>query len=283
LGANITYAYILKENEHELEKIYPEIESLCQKEKIPYCISRTIKDEKDRVTKLKPDLLLVSGWRTIIPIEILSIPKYGAIAFHESLLPKYRGFAPVNWAVINGEKYTGVSLFYLSEGVDNGDVIAQEKIHIGINDTAYEVYQKTIELSAKMLKRYYSGIISGKSKRIKQNEAKAAYVCARTPEDGRIDWRLSNLQIHNLVRGLSYPYPGAFCFFKDEKIIIQKTVIPKQRTWIGTTPGRIVGIFQNQGVEVLTGNGSIIIEEIEVKQKSINAAKYFNSIKDTLI
>lgn len=283
LGADIVWAYILKEDEHEKEKFSWDIKDFCKKKKIGYKLAKTVKGEKKRIRGLKPDLIVVCGWRTIIPEAILKIPKSGCIAFHESLLPKYRGFAPINWAVINGEKYSGVTMFYLDSGIDSGNIIDQEKIAIGPNETAFEIYQKTIDISLSLLNKHYQAIISGKVEGVRQNESEATYLCARTPEDGRINWLDSAVNIHNLVRGLSHPFPGAFCFYKDKKIIIQKSKIPKQIKWDGSIPGRIVYIKPNIGVEILTGDGSILITAVEVDKKMYNPADYFKSIKDRLV
>jgi methionyl-tRNA formyltransferase len=197
-------------------------------------------------------------------------------------LPKYRGFAPVNWVVINGETETGVTLFYLSEEVDSGDIIAQKKIKIGKNDTAHEVYKKAAELSILLLKKYHDLILEGRAPRKKQNHKKATYGCPRTPEDSKINWQNSNESIHNLIRGLSYPYPGAFCYYKKKKIIIQKSSIPTQKRWIGNVPGRIIRVVPEGFIEVLCGVGSIVIEEIEVGGRRIKPAEKCKSIKEEL-
>ncbi|MBI2599915.1 methionyl-tRNA formyltransferase [Candidatus Daviesbacteria bacterium] len=283
LKAKILASYILQEDDHELEKISLEMEEFCKRFKIPYKLSKTVKGQKERILQLEPDLVIVSGWRTIIPADIISLPKYGCIAFHESLLPKYRGFAPINWAVINGEKYSGVTLFYLDSGIDSGDIIDQIKIPIGTEETAYDIYNKTIEASMLLLRKCYLPIIQGKAPRRKQDHSKATYLCARTPENGKIDWSLSTANIHNLIRGLSHPFPGAYCFLKEKKILIQRSEIPKQVKWDGSIPGRIASIVQGKGVEVLTGDGSILITSIEIDKKIYNPVDYFKSIKDRLV
>lgn len=281
LGADIVWAYILKEDEHEKEQFSQDIERFCKESKISYTLTRTVKEEERQIKVLKPDLIVVSGWRTMIPDKILKLPKYGSVAFHESLLPKYRGFAPINWAVINGERYSGVTLFYLDSGVDSGDIIDQIRISISGTDSAFDIYKKTIAAQVALLKKYYPLLIRGKAPKKKQDILKASYACARTPEDGRIDWSLSAKAIYNLIRGLSDPYPGAFCFYKGRKIIIQKAILEKKK-WVGVVPGRIVSILPGEGVEVLTGNGSIFIKDIVVGSKEMNAGDYFDSIRATL-
>src|SRR3989344_3119510 len=282
LDANVVHAYILKEDDHEPDKFSPQIMALSEKHKIPFALTKSIKNEFETINALKPDLIVVYQWRSLIPNSILNVPKFGCICVHEALLPKYRGFAPVNWVVINGEPTTGVTLFYLNEGIDSGDIIAQRKIKIGKDETAYEVYQKAVDISISLLKEYHDDILQGKAPRVKQHETRATYGCPRTPEDGKVNWGSGNVSIHNLVRGLSYPYPGAFCYYKGEKIIIQKSSILAQKKWVGNVPGRIMGRFPNGSVEVLCGAGSIHISEIEVGGERLQPVDLWKSIKEKL-
>ncbi len=279
MKANVVQAYVLKEDDHEYEKFYPIIEEFCKNNNIPYILTKSVKERIGEVILLKPDLIIVSGWRTIIPKEIVEYPKYGCVTFHESLLPKYRGFAPINWAVINGEKKTGVTMFYLDKGVDTGDIIAQKEILIGENDTAYAIYKNSIKISTDLLIKYHSLLLSGKVSRKKQNEKRATYACSRTPDDGRIDFTMTTREVHNVIRGSSYPYPGAFCFHKGTRIVIQKATIPSQKKWSGSIPGRITMITP-MGIEVLTGDGSIKITEVTIEGRSLNPSEYFKSVKE---
>ncbi len=284
LKENVVHIFCMKEDEHEREKFYKNIQLLAKKEKIPFTLTNSIKkDSVDILKKIEPDLLIVMGWRTIIPMEVINLPKLGAIAVHESLLPKYRGFAPINWVVINGEKQTGVTIFFLKDGIDTGDIIDQKVIPISKDNTAYEIYKKTKKSSIDLLLKNLGKLKSGKVIRKKQNQRKATYTCARTPEDGKIDWNKSPQVIHNLIRGLSDPYPGAFTFFKGEKIIIQKSSLPKKSfKYIGRIPGRIIELGK-ESVKVLTGDGILEIWEIERSNgKKMKAREFFNSIKGTL-
>lgn len=280
LKANLVYAYVLEEDEHEPDKFSPQIIALCKKNKIPFLLTKSIKKEYDNIKQLDPDLMIVYQWRSLIPKNILEIPKRGCICVHEALLPKYRGFAPVNWVVINGEEETGVTLFYLNEDTDSGDIIAQRAIKISKNDTAHDIYKKAAELSVLLLKEHHDDILSGKAPRKKQDDAKATYGCPRTPEDGRINWEKSNEAAHNLIRGLSYPYPGAYCIYKGEKVVIQKSSLPSSKKWVGNIPGRIVERLPNGCVEVLCGTGSILIEEIEVNGSKIKPSEMWKSVRD---
>lgn len=278
-------AFIMKEDDHEIEKFSEDISRLLTNRSIPYLITKSAKGEKyyDFIKKLQPSLIIVMGWRTLIPKEIIKIAPLGSVAIHESLLPKYRGFAPINWAVINGEKGTGVSLFFLSDGMDDGDIIAQKTILISPQDTAQDVYIKTSAVSIELLQKFLPLLKKGEAPRKKQSEKQASYTCARIPEDGLIDWTDLTGNIYNLIRGLSYPYPGAFTYHNGEKLIISRASIPIQRKFVGRIPGRIVSIIKGEGVEVLTGNGVILIKEIIQNGKNkINPVEVITSIKATL-
>lgn len=282
ISANVAYCFILKEDPHETERFSPNIEELCRKNNIPYTVCRSLRGKTAVILELQPELIIVAGWRTIIPEEILRIPRRGAVAFHESLLPRYRGFAPINWAVINGEKVTGVTLFYLDGKIDNGDIIGQERIPIRTAETSGDIYEKTIGASVRLLKKYHRNIIRGVAVRKPQDESAATYTCARIPEDGRIDWNKTTTEILNLIRGLSHPFPGAFSYMEGKKIIIQKTKPGTGKKYVGRIPGRIVSVNQ-EGAEVLTGDGSILVTEIQVKNKrKMSPEHIITSIKTTL-
>lgn len=280
---HVVHAYILNEDEHEIEKFSSRIAELCQENNISATFAKSVKKNKDAIQKLNPDLIVVAGWRTIIPKEIVSIPMLGCIAFHESLLPKYRGFAPINWAIINGEKNTGVTLFYLDEKIDHGDIIGQKEISIEIQDTAYNVYNKSIEASVSLITTHLPSILARKVQTRAQNDAEASYACTRTPEDGKIDWSKSADTIFNLIRGLSYPYSGAFCFYRGKKIIIEQAKLVHEKKWIGSIPGRIGTIYADNNVEICTGGDrSLLITAIRVDGDVVSPGSFITSPKDTL-
>lgn len=286
IGINIGAIFCMKEDEHEYEKYYTKIEKFANKKKIPIKITNSVKSEEDikLIQKLKPTLILVMGWRTLIPQEILDIPQKGAVAVHESLLPKYRGFSPINWAIINGEEVIGVTLFYMAEGMDAGDIVGQELISIGPNETAYEVYQKTKKASINLTLQYIKSLMNGTAMRIPQNEHEATFTCPRIPDDGLIDWKLSAREIHNFIRALSFPYPGAFTTFEGRRLYIQKASLPLNHcTFIGSIPGRIVA-RGNGWVEILVGDRGIlrILKVQEEGGEIIDASVLIKSIRTTL-
>ncbi|MCI0682552.1 MAG: methionyl-tRNA formyltransferase [Gemmataceae bacterium] len=275
--------YCLREDDHEMEKYAPAIAGFCEQHGIPCRLRRKLEaaDEAE-IADLKPDLLVVMGWRTMISDRVISAPRHGAVGVHESLLPAYRGFAPVNWVVINGETRTGVSLFYMtSTGVDNGDIIDQAVVPIGELDTAGQVYARTSQASVRLLDERLNELLTGTAPRRAQDEAKATYTCARIPDDGLIDWRSDTQTIHNLVRGLAHPYPGAFSWYGGKRCRIWSgRPVESPRMYVGRIPGRIVGIASGRGVEVLTGDGMYLIQSASEDGKPPAAAEsLFRSVK----
>ncbi len=278
--------YCLQEDEHEIEKHSPEIIRFCEQHAIPCQPRRRLQkeDESDIVT-LAPDLVVVMGWRTLVGDRVLSASRDGAVGLHESLLPAYRGFAPVNWAVINGEAETGVSLFYLtSTGVDNGDIVGQIAIPIAEDETAYDVYRRTSRASVELLNAHLDALLKGVAPRTPQDERAATYTCARTPEDGLIDWSRGTRAIHNLVRGLAHPYPGALSYYagKPYRIWSGGPVQPT-RVYVGRIPGRIVASSPGRGVDVLTGDGTYrVLTAGEDGHSPVPAETLFRSVRMSL-
>lgn len=172
-----------------------------------------------KIKKMNPDFIFSFYYRDMVGKDILGIPAKGCINLHGSLLPKYRGRCPLNWAVINGEKETGVTLHYMTAKPDNGDILAQEKFAIGANDTAKDVHMNATRAAAKLLKAALPKLRKGTLKAVKQDEKKATYFGGRKPEDGAIDWGKTASEVRNLVRGVTRPYPGAFSFLGEKKYI----------------------------------------------------------------
>jgi methionyl-tRNA formyltransferase len=180
-------------------------------------------DTVDRIRALQPDFLFSFYYRNMLKPPLLAVPKRGALNMHGSLLPKYRGRVPVNWAVINGETETGATLHYMTEKPDAGDIVDQQAVPILPDDTAADVFHKVTAAAANVLDRSMSALIAGTAPRIPQNLAVGSYFGGRKPDDGRIDWRLRAAQVHNLVRGVAPPYPGAFTTIGGRTLRILRT------------------------------------------------------------
>ncbi len=212
---------------------------------------------------INPDVIFVIGWTRLICKEVLEIPRLGCIGMHASLLPKYRGRAPVNWALINGEKETGNSVMLLNEGVDTGKIVAQKAIKITLADTCQTLYHKVAAAGRAMLREILPQLEKGCLPQIEQNEGEATEMPKRRPQDGIIDWQKNAMQLFNWVRALTHPYPGAFTFLRGQKLYIWEARIahyPQMDKhidkWQHLAPGTVMSI--NDGVAVLTGQNELL-------------------------
>lgn len=180
----------------------------------------------ETIKQTAPDVIIQCGWQRLICKEILEIPRFGAIGFHSSLLPRYRGRAPVNWAIIMGEKETGITMFYMTPEADTGDIIAQKSFPILFSDDCRTVYEKSAQAGADLIKTYLPRIEKGTVDIIHNESGSYPHYPKRTPADGLIDFNRSSLDIYNFVRALTKPYPGAFYHAEDgRKIIVWKIEI----------------------------------------------------------
>lgn len=201
----------------------------------------------DRVRRASPDLLFSFYYRGILPRELFAIPRTGAYNVHGSLLPRYRGRAPVNWAVLKGETRTGATLHVMTSRADAGDIVDQEAVEIGPDDTAHEVQARVTEAAVRVLSRRLAQLESGTAPRRAQDESLATKFGRRTAEDGRIDWTQSAKQVHDLVRAVTHPYPGAF------------TDLFGAKTWIWRTRAPHLGAHDNFPGQVRVEDGRLYV------------------------
>lgn len=230
------------------------------------------------------DLMLVACWRYRIPPSIYQRPRRGTFVFHDSLLPRYRGFAPTVWAIINGEAETGATLFRIAEGVDTGDIVAQERVPIGPDETIDQVMARVTEAYLRLLASNLQPLLDGTARATPQDPAQATYTCKRLPEDNRIDWARSTAQIHNLIRATTRPYPGAFTFLAGRKLTIwsARPVVPAVR-YVGAVPGRVVEILPGQGSMVLTGDGQLLVRRVQLDgEPETEATQVLRRLSQTL-
>ena len=214
---NISYSDIKVKNSN-----FADIKLIAKKNSIPHfevdsVLGKKISDYSLEIKKLKPDVILVLGWYYMVPKVIRDIPKHGAWGIHASLLPKYAGGAPLVWSIIQGEKETGVTLFRMDSGVDDGDIIAQKSFPILENDTIKEVYEKAGALSINILDKTLN---SSDIQFIPQDKNKIELYPQRSPKDGLIDWSWDVKRIKNFIRAQTKPYPGAYTILNNKKITI---------------------------------------------------------------
>ena len=230
---------------------------------------KKIKDEKiiEKIKEINPDLIVVVAYGKILPKEIIDIPKYGIINVHSSLLPKYRGASPIHSAILNGDTKSGVSIMYIEEGLDSGDVILQESCDILENDTLGTLHDKLKDLGAIGLEKALKLIETGKVEATKQDESLATFVKPITKEQAKINWNNTKEVIFNQVRGLN-PFPAAHTFNeKDENIKIYKTE-KLDKEYEGQN-GQIVDIINKKGPVVKVKNGALVLLEVKFQGKKL--------------
>lgn len=216
------------EDDPKEEHWFPSAAKLAEKKGIPvYRPSRLGDEEYALVKSLAPDALFSFYYRSMIPERFLALPPKGAFNIHGSLLPKFRGRACVNWAILKGETETGATLHFMTKRADAGDIVDRQAVPIIFTDTALEISRKVAEAARLVLRRNLPSIAEGKPARTPQKEEEATLFGRRTPEDGRIDWRQSALEIYNLVRAVTHPFPGAFTTLKGRKFFLWK-VLPEE-------------------------------------------------------
>lgn len=249
---------------------------------IPVMQSQNAREQEiiRRINELDVDLIVSSNWRRRIDSTILKSAKLGAINVHRALLPKYGGVSPINWAIINGETETGVTVHFMDESLDLGDIILQEKFPIAFTDTASDVFFKTNELIADMIPKAIGKISSKADSFIKQDKNLATFFHKRSDKDNQINWSKSNVDIYNLVRAQNDPFPNAYTFFKHKRLKIKKTSIP-DLCYKGT-PSRVFARVSD-GVIVLCGesdkssNQGITVHVVQEEDNPpIAANKYFD-------
>ena len=222
---------------------------------------KNIKYEAPHIKKLKPDVIFVLGLSQIIPEQVLEIPTIGCIGSHPALLPQNRGRHPIVWAIANGLKRSGITLFWIDRGVDSGDIWDQRGFDINESDVAASIYEKIEMLSLEMLKENIPNLEKGNIHRHKQYSEKANYWRKRTHKDGEIDWRMSCKRIFDLVRALSAPYIGAHCIYKKKETKIWEVEFILDEDvdeYSNIEPGKVMSIESNHLI-IKTGDGLVKI------------------------
>lgn len=212
---------------------------------------------------LEPDFVFSCYYRRMLKKPFLDLPRRGALNLHGSLLPRYRGRCPVNWVIIEGETETGVTLHYMEEKPDRGDIVAQKRVPISLDDTAFTLYSKMTAAAGELVRETYPLLRAGTAPRIPQDHRQASYFGGRRPEDGRIDWRQSARQIYNLVRAVTHPYPGAFTTYQGKKLFIWQGTIWDELPPPEARPGEIIHCLPGAGVLIATGQGGFLLQQLQ--------------------
>jgi len=267
-GADIRLIFTHEDSPSE-EIWFKSVRELAEHYGIPYVTTDiNLPENRERVREIAPDFLLSFYYRNMIKPQVLELARRGALNLHGSWLPRYRGRVPVNWAVINGETETGATLHYMVEKPDAGDIVDREKVAIEFTDTALDVFTKVTEAAVAVIGRAWPLLVAGTAPRIPMDLTAGNYCGGRKPEDGRIDWTRSAVQIYNLIRGVTHPYPGAFTFLEGKKVNVWQA-------WPvdgSAEPGRIVS---TSPLLVGTGAGLLEIRSLQVEGEDEVATEDF--------
>lgn len=232
---------------------------------------------------LNPDFIIVVAYGQILPKEVINIPKYACINLHASLLPKYRGAAPINWAIINGEEITGNTTMLMDVGLDTGDMLLKQEVKITKNMTAGELHDALMEQGANLLVETINGVADDIIKPEKQDDSKSCYASMLNKDMAQIDWKLSSVEIYNLIRGLN-PWPVAYTNYNDLTMKIYKSQYLIED--IDKEPGTILNADET-GMLIACGSGKLLVEEVQFPGKKVlKVAEYIrgNTIeKDTIL
>ena len=218
-----------------------------------------------QLRNIQPDVIFELGWSQIISKDMLGIPRKGCIGVHASLLPKNRGAASLNWALIRGDKKTGVTLFYLEEKPDDGDIIAQKEFDVDDRDDISTLHAKSDIASAELLIENIDAIRNDTVKRLKQNLAETSTTQRRRPEDGVIKWDSTAKELYNWVRAQTHPFPGAFTFWKGKRFYIWQSEISDGAYDAKTgQAGEVLKIEHKKGILVKACEGAILVKRAQL-------------------
>ena len=247
----------------------PEVKVLALEKGLTVYQPNTLRDGEAMgiIEDIKPDAIIVAAYGKILPKEMLDYSRYGCINVHGSLLPKYRGSAPIQWSVINGDQETGVTIMQMNEGIDTGDMLYQKAIPIMIDDTAESMFDKLAALGAEMLIEALDKIPKGELTAEKQDESLSCYAPMLDKNISVIDWHKSGMQVHNLVRGL-YSWPIAQTTLNGKKLKIYRTS-PCEKS------GEAGAVIDTDPLTVACGEGSVIIHELQLEGKKRMESKSF--------
>ncbi len=256
------------------EKIWFQTPALAAKEKgVPVFTPESVNNDewRTKIAALECDLILSVYYRHMIGTKILAMPRLGAWNIHGSLLPKYRGRAPINWAVLHGEKRIGMTLHRMVKSADAGAIVDQEGVEIGPRDTAEQAFRKVLPCARRVLARQIDALLAGTARETPQDESQVTYFGGRKPEDGRINWTQTSKQIFNLVRAVTDPYPGAFTDVGPARLMVwwAEPASPIAQAKRGA-PGEIISVAP---LVIRTGDGALELTKVEWRNAPVPALK----------
>lgn len=270
MGAPVAALFTHEDDPHE-ERWWRSCASLARARDVPIYTPEVLDAPwLERIAALCPAVVYSFYYRNLLPEAALRAAPLGAYNLHGSLLPAYRGRAPVNWMLINGEREAGVTLHHMVARADAGDIVGQRACAIDDRDTALTLYRKLVPLGVALLTEMHPLIVAGQAPRRPQDLSRGSYFGRRRPEDGRIDWRWPARRVFNLVRAVTHPYPGAFCALGRRKLWVWESRIAHETGRRGAA-GEIVS-SGGGAVEVAAGEGSLLITRAQFDGASEGAA-----------
>ncbi len=280
---SIRQVFLEKEHAHETTQYSQRIAELCKEKGISLSEDLTHDSVLALCQGIAPDYLMCFGYRRLIRETVMQCAGIACIGSHFAPLPRYRGFAPLNWLLINGEKETAVNIFFLADEVDAGDIISRHPVAISETDDINTLTDKCVSVLEPVIRDAVSKLESGHPLGEKQDQAQASYTCSRNPDDGLIDWTKSSKDVYNLVRALTYPMPGAFTLFAGRKLYIWKCQIAREKKYEGRVCGKIIAVEKGKGFKVLTGDGSVWVTQSSSDPTDPDINEFvINSVRVTL-
>ncbi|MDO4988013.1 MAG: formyltransferase [Synergistes sp.] len=249
------------EDDPDEEIWFRSVKKIAEDNNIPVRTPKRLNDDEVKYfLSLDPELVLSFYYRALIPKPVLDAPRLGSFNIHGALLPKYRGRACVNWAVLNGETKTGATLHVMTEKADRGDIAAQKEVEISFTDTAHDVFMKVAYAARDIIADNISALEEGKVSLTPQDESQATYFGRRRPEDGRIDWNKNAVEVYNLIRAVTHPFPGAFTDIDGKRYYIWRAE-PTEGT---AKPAEVVSRSP-----LLIGTGGGLLKVLEIEERKI--------------
>ena len=247
----------------------PDVKVVALENNIPVLQPQNIKQDYQAIIDLKPDLIITAAYGQIVPEAVLNAPRLGCVNVHASLLPKYRGGAPVHYSIINGEDVTGVTIMYMAKKMDAGNIISQTEVKIGANETTGELYDRLSVVGAQLLVETLPSIIEGTNASIVQDDSLVTYAPTISHEQEKLDFNKSAKQVYNQVRGMN-PWPGAYTVYQDKVVKIWAGKVHEcanaKEHHDHQENGTIVKIFKD-AIGVKTGDGIYLISELQIAGK----------------
>lgn len=261
------------------EMAYPPVKEVALAYEIPVLQPEKMKapETLEQIAQWKPDIILVAAYGKKLPQQILELPRFGCINVHASLLPKYRGASPIQWAVINGEQVSGVTIMHMAEGIDTGDMILSQKVELAPEETAGTLHDKLAAIGGPLLLSAMDALETGRAPRIRQKEEEATYVTVLDKAIGNLNFRQPALQLERLIRGLN-PWPTAYTKLDGKMLKIWKAEVLSAEQLTkdekNQMPGTVIRL-EKDGIGIATGEGILLIRELQMEGKRRMTAEEF--------